>query len=450
MVSPKKRWQRNVETILIGFAVPIVIALILAVGKRIPITAETVKLFLVGLNLFALVGYFLITRSLRSLEFEEHEDSAGQYQYCEKLKISYKGKPQCIAMAEGKNTRVNRLVEQLHTNIKWYAIFLVIVYFIYLFDNEKLLDQQLFGIAGIHQRVSLFFNIIIGVCNFLSAVFIYLAFKVLYDKTLKDDNKTSLPYYDNAIIFSILFLSFYIGISLAITPRSLPKPAQPPVSTLGEIKVIFDKYTEEQEKQDKEKDSTKGGNPPPAIAQTNADASAIDPYYCYRQTIKDFDKETHLPATKAIEAIKESISRHEPETGKWWSNVLKLLIGSWNGLAMALLFGRYVSMEQTVYDMKEGAYAKWKYRRFIHNCTIYILPIYALAQPLFGAFEIDEFGDAKTFANVVFFLCLIGKVFFLYLTYILMKRHLMHLYLHTALTSRGVPKDLTRCFNSDF
>lgn len=39
---------------------------------------------------------------------------------------------------------------------------------------------------------------------------------------------------------------------------------------------------------------------------------------------------------------------------------------------------------------------------------------------------------------------------FLYLTYLLMKHRLMHLYLHSVVTSHGIPKELAKCFKSDF
>lgn len=143
--------------------------------------------------------------------------------------------------------------------------------------------------------------------------------------------------------------------------------------------------------------------------------------------------------------IKE-ITSWEDKTNQTWLNRFQLFIGIFNGLAMALLFGRYISMEHSAFNMEFGMHEKEKYRHIIHNITIYLLPIYALAQPLFGSFEIGAFGNANAFANWVFLVCWIGKVFFLWLTYILIKGGFMHLYLHSVINSHGIPKDLVECF----
>jgi hypothetical protein len=126
--------------------------------------------------------------------------------------------------------------------------------------------------------------------------------------------------------------------------------------------------------------------------------------------------------------------------GNWF----KLVIGIVNGLAMALLFGKYISMEHSLQNIKEGNYGE-----IVRWGIIIILPIYALAQPLFGSFKITAFGDEKWFANGVFFVCLIGKFFFLYVTYLLMRNKLMHYYLHLVIARHGVPTNFYKCFESD-
>ncbi|HKP38369.1 MAG TPA: hypothetical protein VJT71_16030 [Pyrinomonadaceae bacterium] len=126
------------------------------------------------------------------------------------------------------------------------------------------------------------------------------------------------------------------------------------------------------------------------------------------------------------------------------ANWFRLVIGIFNGLAMALLFGKYISMEHSLQNIKEGNYGE-----IVRWGIIIILPIYALAQPLFGSFEITAFGDKKWFANGVFFVCLIGKFFFLYVTYLFLRNKLMHYYLHLVMARHGVPKYFYKCFESD-
>jgi len=126
------------------------------------------------------------------------------------------------------------------------------------------------------------------------------------------------------------------------------------------------------------------------------------------------------------------------------ANWFRLVIGIFNGLAMALLFGKYISMEHSLQNIKEGNYGE-----IVRWGIIIILPIYALAQPLFGSFKITAFGDEKWFANGVFFVCLIGKFFFLYVTYLFMRNKLMHYYLHLVIARHGVPKNFYKCFESD-
>lgn len=126
------------------------------------------------------------------------------------------------------------------------------------------------------------------------------------------------------------------------------------------------------------------------------------------------------------------------------SSIMQLIIGSLNGLTMALLFGRYVSMEHSLQNIEKG-----KSSEYIRWGIIIILPIYALAQPLFGSFEINAFGPPMNFQNIVFFICLVGKIFFLYVTWLFIEKRWMHYWLHSILISHGVPKDFYDCFEME-
>src|SRR5205085_11089672 len=117
-----------------------------------------------------------------------------------------------------------------------------------------------------------------------------------------------------------------------------------------------------------------------ATSPSNANTSAIDPYHERRRIIADYDRKHNKPVAESINQIKGIIASYENSTYVIVLHLFLLFIGIFNGLAMALLFGRYISMEHSAYNMKEGVYKDGKYNDIIHYCTIYILPIYALAQ----------------------------------------------------------------------
>jgi hypothetical protein len=77
---------------------------------------------------------------------------------------------------------------------------------------------------------------------------------------------------------------------------------------------------------------------------------------------------------------------------------------------------------------------------------VFILPIYALAQPLFGNLQLTEFGDAKVFQTGVFGICLIGKICFFHLSYLLIGQRLLHLYLYGMASNVGNFRELESCF----
>jgi hypothetical protein len=137
-------------------------------------------------------------------------------------------------------------------------------------------------------------------------------------------------------------------------------------------------------------------------------------------------------------------------------NIFDLLAGLANGLAMSLLFGRYVSIEQsigntsrfkTVFENIFYPFSSITYKALVSLGIIFILPIYALAQPLFGSLKIDAFGDAENFQTIVYGICLIGKICFFHLTYILISKRLLHLYLYGLASEVGNFRELENCFD---
>lgn len=147
------------------------------------------------------------------------------------------------------------------------------------------------------------------------------------------------------------------------------------------------------------------------------------------------------------------------ENAFYFLNIFDLIAGSTNGLAMFLLFGRYVSLEQSLSktNLFQDAFkdlfkslspfeSKKSYTKIVSFGIIFILPIYALAQPLFGSLEIKLYGDnPKTFQTTVYGVCLIGKLCFFHLTLLIIKNRLLHLYLYGLVSKIGNFRHLEKC-----
>lgn len=438
-------------TALIG-AVSLIFGTIFHVITYTKITPELVQAFLAALNVIALITYGVSLTKVPELGLiEDHERKRN---YCALLDIKSNDElPTPVDVPSVNAKRVNLLVGQLYTNIIGYTIFLIVVYIIYFFDNKDFLNTYLFQGRDYYKYIHPYLDIATGVFNYLSAVFVFLGFKVLYDQTISNDGKnTPLPYKYNVTFLSVGLLTIYILFSVIIVTASLGKLDQPTLDPIAEIKRTIASYENEPNKPaSKLIDDIKNISSAPS-------ESPMDSVSKIKEAVAAYDNEAIKSPPDSIKEIKKIIIANENEAAKKSTdssnillNVFKLLIGSFNGLAMALLFGRYISMEHSAYIMEIEKYKKEKKsNKIIHLCTLYILPIYALAQPLFGSFNIEGFGNSRTLANWVFFICLIGKVVFLYLTYLFMKKRLMHLYLHSVITSHGIPKQLINCFDYDF
>lgn len=306
-------------------------------------TTESWTIILCSLNILTLIAFYLILSKPHKLYFKtfnekgEKEKNYGENKYSNLLHVMSEGKIEGVSKAKWYNERVNILTSQLQTNIIWYCLFLIPVYSFFIFDTEQ-------HPHPLHK----YFKIAEDVFNYMSSIFIYLSFLVLYNETLDKRNKPN--YFKNRFfIFSMIFTIAYFIL-----------------------------------------------------------------YICFWQANPD------------------------STTSKRFS----LIAGMMNGLVMSLLFSRYISLEHFSQNIKEVNYPK-----FVTMGTIYVLPIYAVVQPLFGAFHISEFGNPEKFANFVFGFCLIGKIFFLYLTWMFIKKKLLHLHLHTLITPHDVPMGYERCFN---
>lgn len=136
-------------------------------------------------------------------------------------------------------------------------------------------------------------------------------------------------------------------------------------------------------------------------------------------------------------------------------NVFDLIAGLFNGLAGTLLFGRYVSIEQSLRYTKKlssleltlfGKEVPFK-EVIVSFGIVFVLPFYALAQPLFGTLQIDAFGDPRYFQLSVYLSCLVGKICFFHLTYLLIKNNSFHLYLYGLISEVGNLKELETCLD---
>lgn len=294
-------------------------------------------------NILVLVVFYLIIKATR-LNFRngETEDNAIN-EIISFLRIEDSDRYSKLTIFNKNVARVNSLVKQLAINISWFVGLLLAFYIVNIIE-----DQTIYSFEG----QDLIKNHILPFCenlfNFSSAIFIFLAFQVLYNRTLDDENER-LPYYRSSIVIFVSYLILYFF----------------------------------------------------SIASGNKDTS----------------------------------------------NIFRIICGIYNGFAMGLLFGRFTSMEYLFKnvdffsDSNQTLDKKW-----YHIGTIYILPLYVIAQPFFGIFNLEGFGDQHVFKSVIFLICGIGKFTFLFLFYDYVKNKWLHIYLHVSLANHGIPKNLINYF----
>jgi len=436
--------------IRLGTGAAALVAIAAAVNAFWPnkhLTPEVGQIFFSVLNLIPLLLFCLATKPTR----QGYLDNEKKQLYRTLLERTAKvGEPAPRVDPDTNLVQVNLLVRQLHANIKWYAFFLIIVYLLYLLDNGPVFDAVLGGLSY-YKYAHLYLNIATGTFNFLSAVFLFLAFKVLYAKTVNTEDNKPLDYYDKVTILSGLFLAVYVISSVVIITVS-PKSADRS-TLLSQIGKDIGAFEKEHGPAASKFVAEVGG-----IIEASRQGGKTEQVVLgdVKAALTSYEADTDKPAAELLTRIRSRIDVSEGEAvgdpSEFKVVLLKLFqlfIGSFNGLAMALLFGRYVSMEQAIYNMRAGVYDSRIYNEVIHIMTIYVLPIYALAQPLFGSFDVNVFGDPRIFANGVFFVCWVGKMFFLYLTYLFLKRRLVHLYLHAVIASHGIPQELAECFKPE-
>lgn len=123
------------------------------------------------------------------------------------------------------------------------------------------------------------------------------------------------------------------------------------------------------------------------------------------------------------------------------SNYYNLACGIYNGWAMGLLFGRLISME---YFFKEIRLSAYKFsKEFFHFGAIFILPIYVLANCLYGVQEFDEFPALK---SLIFLVCFIGKGFFLLFICHYINFRWLHMYVHLIFANDRILRNMITLF----
>jgi hypothetical protein len=310
--------------------------------------SANIKLTLEALNFMVLMIFCFYSIKVPILGFKDPEHESIE-NYNAHLSIA-KDHKDFQKRSKSNSMRVNILAKQLNDNIIFYALTLMVVYLVFFLEGTGIIPANYSDYA----------TGVIDIFNFLSAIFLFLAFKVLYDKTL-DDNNRGIIYYMDALFLSFFYILIYI--------------------------LLFRN--------------------------------------------DDFIK---IVCEKKVNVI---------------INDLGLFSGIVNGLAMSLLFSRFISMEHNFLEIFDNPLFKSikKYRKLLYFGTIFLLPLYAVIQPLFGNFDFTEFGDSKIFESMVFLICFFGKLFFLILFSLYMKNKLIHLYFHIVITKHGVPNDLITCFN---
>jgi len=113
--------------------------------------------------------------------------------------------------------------------------------------------------------------------------------------------------------------------------------------------------------------------------------------------------------------------------------VIGLACGIYNGVAMLLLFSRFISME---YFFQHSS-AQWQ-RTFYLYGTVIVLPLYVVAQPLYGLLDKDTL-----FKSIVFLICFWGKLVFLLFIFTMLKKRWMQSYLFMAISQKDTLRKIS-------
>jgi len=291
------------------------------------------------------------------------------------------------------NNRVAKLVNQFRMHMTLFAFSLILIYAVIALATWAKAFDQFPRLPGIEEYRKIgYFPVVTNLINLLGAVFVQLGFSVLYNKTLEIHKRPNEELKDR-------------------------------------FKPENDEYTRE----------------------------TSEPVTYYSSLYWAIPLLLFVPYTLVFVSLSVTYAGGDALQVHHFLNIFDLVAGSANGLAMSLLFGRFVSIEQsignttlfkTVFENIFYPFSSIPYKAFVSFGIVFVLPIYALAQPLFGALKIDAFGDPDTFETIVYAVCLVGKICFLHLTYILVSKKLLHLYLYGLVSKVGNFRELEACFET--
>ena len=110
------------------------------------------------------------------------------------------------------------------------------------------------------------------------------------------------------------------------------------------------------------------------------------------------------------------------------STTIRLIGGLYNGIAMALLFSRFISMEYYFQHSDKNFERSF----YLYGITLG-LPLYIVVQPLYALFNAVDIEAAAIFKSVVFLICFWGKLVFLFFIYTMLRKKWIHSYILLSL-----------------
>lgn len=113
------------------------------------------------------------------------------------------------------------------------------------------------------------------------------------------------------------------------------------------------------------------------------------------------------------------------------ATLVRLLGGIYNGIAMALLFSRFIAMEY-YFQHSTKSFERMFY---FYGVTIW-LPLYVVVQPLYSLFNLFDFGQTAVIKAIVFLITFWGKLVFLFFIYTMLNKKWIHSYILLALIEK--------------
>ncbi len=113
------------------------------------------------------------------------------------------------------------------------------------------------------------------------------------------------------------------------------------------------------------------------------------------------------------------------------ATIVRLFGGLYNGIAMALLFSRFISMEY-YFQSSNKSFERLFY---FYGITIW-LPLYVVVQPLYSLFNLFDLGQTAVIKAIVFLITFWGKLVFLFFIYTMLNKKWIHSYILLTLMEK--------------